>query len=126
MIETLEKILGDQGDLILFAYLFGSKALGTDSVTSDTDLAVYVNPKYQDQWFDIKTNLYLILSRALKTNDLDIVILNQCENIMLLDRIIADGKILHDTDRQTRLYYEQKILHAAIDFKTQRKKIMGV
>ncbi len=126
MIETLEKILGDQGDLILFAYLFGSKALGTDSVTSDTDLAVYVNPKYQDQWFDIKTNLYLMLSRALKTNDLDIVILNQCENIMLLDRIIADGKILHDTDRQTRLYYEQKILHAAIDFKTQRKKIMGV
>ncbi len=126
MIKTLEKIVQDQGNLILFAYLFGSKARGTDSDRSDIDIAVYINPKYENQFFDIKTDLYLAISRKLKTNGIDIVILNQCRNIMLMDQIIASGKLLHQTDQDTRLQYEQQTFHKAFDFKTQRKRVMGV
>ena len=126
MIETLIKILQDQGDLILFAYLFGSKAQGTDSDRSDIDVAVYINPKNEKHFFDIKTDLYLTISRKLKTNRIDIVVLNQCGNIMLLDQIIASGKLLHQTNQDARLQYEQQTFHTAFDFKTQRKRVMGV
>ncbi len=126
MIDTLKKILQELSDLILFAYLFGSKAMGTDSDRSDIDIAVYIDPKNENRFFDIKTDLYLAISRKLKTNAIDIVILNQCRNIMLLDQIIAFGKLLYQTDQDARLQYEQKIFHNAFDFKTQRKRIMGV
>jgi uncharacterized protein len=125
-LEPLEKIFRDRNEQILFAYLFGSRAKGTDSVGSDIDIAVYLNPRRYAQFFDIKTELYLEISRCLNVNAIDIVILNQCRNIMLLDSITRHGKVLYESDSDARLNFEQRALHIAIDFKTQRKRIMGV
>lgn len=125
-IRTLKKIFHNQNGRILFAYLFGSRARGTYSNNSDMDIAVYLKPQHSMQFFDIKTQLYLEISRALKINDIDIVVLNQSKNIMLMDSIIRNGKVLYESDQDARLDFEQQTLHTAIDFQTQRKRIMGV
>jgi uncharacterized protein len=125
-VEILKKIFYEQDDFFLFAYLFGSRAQETYSESSDFDIAVYLNRNVEKYFFDIKTDLYLQLSRALKQNDIDIVMMNQCKNIVLLNEIITHGQVLYDKNESTRIDYEQKILHSAIDFKSQRKMAMGV
>jgi len=52
--------------------------------------------------------------------------MNNYHNIVLLNSIISHGSVVYDQDRTMRLDYEQKILHRAIDFKAQRRMVMGV
>jgi len=126
MKKTIKSILKDKSDSILFAYLFGSHAQGTSSKNSDMDLAVFLKDSAIVSLFDIKIDLYSNLSRTLKRNDIDIVVMNTCKNIILLDNIISHGIVIYSQDEPRRLDYEQKILHSAIDFKHQRHMAMGV
>lgn len=120
--ETIEK----HSLNILFAYLFGSHARGTGSESSDVDIAVFVNDHAVESFFDVKIELYLDFARALKRNDIDLVIMNRCKNLILLYNIISNGCVVYDRDSSRRLDYEQKTLHQAIDFKGQRKMAMGL
>lgn len=114
------------GHKIVFGYLFGSQAKGLAHESSDIDIAVFVPPESKDAAFDIKIDLYMDLSRRLKRNNIDIVILNQCKNLILMNEIISHGHLLYDTDESLRQSFEQRILHSAIDFRTQRRLTMGV
>jgi len=58
--------------------------------------------------------------------EIDVVILNSTTNIMLLDEIVRYGVVLIDGDRNLREEFEHKILHQAIDFKGQRRTLVGV
>jgi len=124
LIKILKQKFNEKEENFLFAYLFGSLALETDSKSSDIDIAVYLKNAVEKHFFDIKIDLYTELSRALKRNDIDIVIMNQCKNIILLNRIITHGEVIYEQNESVRMEYEQKILHRAIDFKTQRKMAM--
>jgi predicted nucleotidyltransferase len=126
MIETLKKIFHEQQHHFMFVYLFGSRARKDHSESSDLDIAVYVKENIKQDYFDIKSDLYLKLSRVLKINHIDIVVMNQCRNLMLLDNIITHGQLIYEKDQSARIDYEQKISHNAIDFKDQRKRVMGV
>jgi hypothetical protein len=35
------------------------------------------------------------------------------------------GRVIHEADFEARALFEQKTLHAAIDFKEQRERIFG-
>ncbi|MCA1793550.1 MAG: nucleotidyltransferase domain-containing protein [Desulfobacteraceae bacterium] len=126
VIENLKMIFHKQKQPFLFVYLFGSLARKDHSESSDLDIAVYVEKNIKQDYFDIKSELYLQLSRALKTNQIDIVVMNQCQNLMLLNNIITHGQLIYEKDHSARVDYEQKIFHRAIDFKHQRKMVMGV
>ncbi len=127
MVETeIRRAMELHGREIVFGYLFGSQAKGLADESSDIDIAIFVNPESKDFFFDIKIDLYMILSRTLKQNNIDIVILNQCKNLILMNEIISHGLLICDTDESLRLNFEQKILHSAIDFKTQRRMAMGI
>ena len=106
--------------------MFGSHARGRSTEKSDIDIAVYLKDESRQSIFDIKLHLYLELSRALKRNDIDLVIMNSCRNIILLNRIISHGRLIYCRNEAAMLDYEQKILHNAIDFKHQRRMAMGV
>lgn len=43
VVEILKKIFNEQNAIFLFVYLFGSLAHETHSVSSDIDIAVYLN-----------------------------------------------------------------------------------
>ena len=124
--RTINKILSEKDDVVLFAYLFGSHSQGTATTKSDIDIAVYLKDQSRERLFDIKICLYLELSRALKRNDIDLVMMNTCKNVVLLHRIITHGVLIYNRDEAKVSDYEQKILHAAIDFKYQRQMAMGV
>ena len=124
--KIIKKILLEKSDVIMFAYLFGSHARGSATEKSDIDIAVYLKDQSCQCLFDIKTHLYLEFSKALKRNDIDLVVMNTCKNIVLLHRIVTHGILIYSQDEDKVSTYEQKILHTAIDFKYQRQMAMGV
>jgi len=124
MKTEITKVIEKHRHEIIFGYLFGSQAKGLANASSD--IALFVNPESKDSFFDIKIDFYMDISRTLKRNDIDIVILNQCKNLILMNEIISHGFIIYDSNKQLRQDYEQKILHSAIDFKYQRRMAMGV
>jgi len=123
--DLLRKILNAQGNEILFAYLFGSRAANESTYPPrDIDLAVYFQPTGIPP-FDAKLELHGTLSRALRTNDIDILVLNNAQNLVLLSEIIRKGVVLIDRDPDFREEFEQGIIHQAIDFKSQRISLIG-
>lgn len=125
MIKELSEIFTEFEPEILFAYIFGSTDTPSQNQMSDLDIAVYINTKSHEIGFSHKANLYTQVSRATKRNDIDIVILNICSNYMLLYEVLTKGRLVYDSDPEKRLLFEQKTLHAAIDFKEQRERIMA-
>ena len=110
---------------VLFAYVFGS--LGTDRETpqSDMDIAVHLDPDAGRDPFDTRLLLYGELSRALKRDRIDLVILNTARNMVLLHDILTRGTLVYDRAPDLRKAWEQRTLHMAIDFVEHRRRYMG-
>lgn len=128
-IEDIKKAISpvfERDGRVLFAYLFGSAAKGAVAFLSDIDVAVYLREVDPVAFFDIKLSLHADLCRALKRNDVDLVVLNTAANNMLIEDIIRYGVVIYDCDTDARENYEVMALHQAIDFKTQRLAFMGV
>lgn len=126
MKQLLENIFENNSDTVLFAYLFGSHAEETMTPRSDIDVAVFLKDGGERLFFDKKIDLYMQLSRAMKRNDIDVVVMNTCRNILLLNNITTHGIVVYSQDETMRLDYEQRVLHSAIDFKHQRFMAMGI
>jgi predicted nucleotidyltransferase len=124
LVNKLRPVLAEYPEII-FGYLFGSKAQGTDGALSDVDLAVYVQDARAFS-FSRKLTLQGDCCRALQRNNVDLVVLNQTRNLMLLEQIMLHGLIILDHDPGQRLDFEVKILHQALDFKQQRERETGV
>jgi len=102
---------------IKLVYFFGSKAKNKGSLLSDYDFAVY---------FDKKTNVVRIkeivlsliseISSILKTDKVDLVILNQLLSPALKFNIIKDGKLIYEQPPY-RLLVEPFIYSEYFDFK---------
>ncbi len=125
IIKTLSTVFERSGS-IRFAYLFGSVAKGEITPLSDIDVAVYLRDVGPEAVFDFKLSLHGDICRALKRNDVDLVVLNTVANNMLIENIIRHGVVIYDLDNDAREDYEVTSLHQAIDFKTQRLAVMGV
>ncbi len=108
---------------IRFAYLYGSLAQGLETPMSDIDIAVYSKGLLS---LNEELDLHLSISRELATDSVDLLFLNRTINIMLLEEIIKKGIVIYDSDPEFRLDFELRVLHEAIDFKEQRKAILGV
>ncbi len=79
---------------LISVYLFGSYALGRQTHISDVDVAVLLDKTVKlDAYFDIRLSLMAELSRALETDKVDLVILNESP-YALAYRVIRDGQLL--------------------------------
>ncbi|MEN2994060.1 MAG: nucleotidyltransferase domain-containing protein [Thermodesulfovibrio sp.] len=117
------KELENQNKLqIEFAYLFGSYAKGGYTSKSDIDVAVYFasNPS-----LDIELSLHVFLTRKLKTDRIDLLVLNRVKNLILLEEVVRQGKLIYDRNPTLRKLFEYKTIHDCIDFKFQRKVFAG-
>ncbi len=110
---------------VRFAYLFGSVARGDTGPASDFDFAVYFTDGSSAELLDLQLSLCADLCRALKRNDVDIVVLNTASNLMLLDEIVRHGIVLQDSDQDRRRDFELRTLHRSLDFRSQRLLVMG-
>jgi predicted nucleotidyltransferase len=123
--DTLAQVMANFHPRILFAYLFGSAGTSLQRPQSDVDIAVFFDPKAGEATFDHKLHLYAAISRVIKQNHIDIVVLNTCSNHILMLGILHTGRVVYDSCPEYRALFEQKALHAAIDFKEQRDRVMA-
>ncbi len=125
-VSGLEDIVSQvlsKSENVLFAYMFGSHIGGMITKTSDIDIAAYMDKKHPD--IDDYLSLHVALSRAIRTDKIDLLILNNTGNLILLDSIVRYGILVADKDKNLREEFELRILHSAIDFTEQRKAIIG-
>ena len=106
---------------IKLVYLFGSKATGKTGPLSDYDFAVYLDEKTAIERFNIRCELIGKISMALKTNAIDLCILNDLESPELKFNIIKDGRVIFEKE-PFRVLLEPKILNEYFDFKIMLQK----
>lgn len=100
---------------IKLVYLFGSQARKTSGPLSDYDFAFYIDEKDKKKLFDLKLDLISRLSQLLKSDKIDVVILNLTESPELKYNIIKDGKLIFEKEPY-RLLIEPQILNNYFDF----------
>jgi predicted nucleotidyltransferase len=101
---------------IKLVYFFGSKARGDGGPLSDYDFAIYFDGINKNQMFDVKFELADKLSRALKIDKVDVVVLNLTESPELKYNIIKDGEVILEQEPH-RVIVEPRILNEYFDFR---------
>ena len=110
--DLKESLLKDEN--IIFAYLFGGLTEDKVNPLSDIDISVYVRDT--DNLVEYKFNLFERLTDALRTNELDLIILNIIP-ISIAGRILQNKQILVDKDPPIRHVYESLTLRKFFDFR---------
>ena len=101
---------------IKLVYLFGSHAKGTAGPLSDYDIAVYIDSYDTQKLISLKFALIREVTAILKTDAVDIVILNTCEQPELKYAIITEGILLYEK-LPYKMLVEPKILNEYFDFR---------
>lgn len=102
---------------IKLVYFFGSKAKKEDGPLSDYDFAFYLDTKDRSEMIDIKINLQNKITRLLKTDKVDIVILNLLKSSELKYLVIKEGSLIFEKE-PFKVLIEPKILNEYFDFRT--------
>lgn len=106
---------------IKLVYFFGSRARGDAGPMSDYDFAAYLDEKDTVKNFNIRLDLIAKISRILKTDNVDIVILNEAKSPELKFSIINDGKLIYEKE-PFRVLIEPRIMNEYFDFRYLLKK----
>ena len=105
-----EAALADAG--VRFAYLFGSRAAGTETDVSDADVAAM--PGRQLGLLESGA-LAARLSRALGVPDVDLVWLDRA-SLELRGHVVQEGRLLYSTDEPARVAFEVRTRSEYFDF----------
>jgi len=114
--EILMKDLAREMPEIVLAYLFGSTAAGTRGPLSDYDFAVYLDEMDRAKRFEIKFQLMGKISALLKSDKVDVVLINDTDNVNLKYAIVNEGKIIYEKEPY-KVIVESKILNEYFDFR---------
>ncbi|MBF8277346.1 MAG: nucleotidyltransferase [Candidatus Brocadiaceae bacterium] len=115
-----------QNHWVSFAYLFGSRAQGKAGSRSDWDIAVYItdaelerNPVWQ------KIKIEDEISLALKTDNIQVVILNGLDAPLFAFNIISKGIVLADKNQESRVTFECNTLRRFHDWQYYLDRHLG-
>jgi predicted nucleotidyltransferase len=112
-LRKLSKALDKDG--VVAAMLIGSQARGKAGPLSDVDIAVWheldIEPK---QRWDLQMSLMGAAQDALKTNEVDVVMLNDAPPL-LQHRAIRDAVMLTERDRAQRIRFETRAVLNYLD-----------
>lgn len=107
---------------VLLAYLFGSQANGRKGPLSDIDIAVYFDQMLgPDERFDLRLEVLGELVDLFKTDDIDLVVLNDAPPL-LAHRILKEGLLIFSDNDKIRLEYEVKAVLKYLDWKPYLEK----
>jgi predicted nucleotidyltransferase len=106
------------------AYLFGSGARAGTQPHSDVDVAVYVDPERvpTSGVFGYAAALTVELVRALRRDDVDVVVLNQASPL-LYHRVLRDGIRIFSRDLPATTTREGRALSRYCDYVPHLRKI---
>ncbi|MBU4369495.1 nucleotidyltransferase domain-containing protein [Patescibacteria group bacterium] len=106
---------------IKLVYFFGSRAKNNYGPLSDYDFAIFLDEKDKKKMFKIKLEMLDKISRALKTDKVDIVILNILNAPEMKYNIITQGKLIFEKE-PFKILTEPKILMEYFDFRMNLSK----
>ena len=113
-LRNLEPVFGAFPEVKL-AYLFGSRAQGQAGPLSDYDFAVYLDERDALKRFDLRLKLMDVLTRKLKTDKVDVCVLNDIKSPELKYNIIKDGTLILERE-PFKVLVEPRILNEYFDF----------
>lgn len=102
-------------------YFFGSRAEGRDGPLSDYDFAVYFGGRDEKKMFKMKCELAERISRLLKTEEIDVVVLNTAKNSELKYQIVNEGRIIFERE-PFKVIVEPRILNEYFDFRAMLRR----
>jgi len=105
---------------VVFAYVFGSYGKGTPKPLSDVDIAVFLDLAKVTKLSDKKLKLIGLATEALKTDEVDVVILNRAP-LTLQHQVIKTGRVLMSRDDSLRLDFERRTLLVYLDAEPLRR-----
>jgi predicted nucleotidyltransferase len=101
--RRLREILSPQGASVVAAYLFGSHARGEAGAGSDVDVGLLL-PRAPLGLRDHPFDLGDAMERSIGAS-VDLVVLNDA-SADLVHRVLRDGVLLHESDREARVEFE--------------------
>lgn len=122
--QKLIEYLKDRRE-ILFAYIFGSTAAKTAHKFSDIDIAIFINENMIDEndyRYGYQSEILTDLMHQLKTDKVDLVILNSAK-ALLRHRVIYFGKLIYSKDEKTRVKFQVDTINRYMEYKSLQKKI---
>ena len=100
---------------VAFAYLFGSYGEGSETPLSDIDIAVYLfDGARENSYFDFRLRMIGDVSHLLKTNEVDVVILNEV-TLSLRYQAVSTRQVLFERDPAQRIGFEVRTLNRYLD-----------
>lgn len=102
---------------VKLVYLFGSSVSGKKGPLSDYDFAVYLEETDRKKMSEIKLSLIDVISRILKTDKIDVVILNMTESPEFKYNVIKEGRLIYENGHFKSIV-EPRILNDYFDFHT--------
>lgn len=123
-LEAKIKVIFEAREEVKLAYIFGSQVHGKIGPLSDYDFAVYFGEVFSPaETFTLKLALLNNLTRALGTDAVDLVILDNLDAPELGYHIISGGKLLVDREPY-KIIVEPRLMNAYFDFKAVRNKTL--
>jgi predicted nucleotidyltransferase len=119
VVETIRQALESASSEVLAAYLYGSRARGTDSPGSDVDLGILLNAPPAPALKSVVRDLEDTLERVLRIPS-EVVVLNGAAPD-LVHRVLRDGILLLDRDRSRRIRFEVQSRNEYFDMAPVRR-----
>lgn len=108
---------------IVAIYLFGSYAEDKQTPVSDIDLAVLLDRDFPPgRYFEKKLELLAKITQLLKTDEVDLVILNQAPPVLSY-RVLSKGRLLFEKEngKVQRVNFQVRTYDRYFDFKPIEK-----
>lgn len=107
------------------AYLFGSRSNGRVGPMSDYDFGVLIKDKINPaKYLEIKSALISDLMRALKSNAVDVVLLNESP-LLLRYEILKNGRLIYDRKPAKRAAMTFEVINRYLDWKYFEDRLAG-
>ena len=118
--EAVKKVVKEFSEIKLI-YLFGSQAEKKITKLSDYDFAIYLDEKTSaEKEKEIVLQLNAKLSLILKSNNIDIIVLNKSLSPVLKYMVLKEGKIIYQKEPY-RLIVEPAIYNEYFDFQVFKR-----
>lgn len=121
--ETLQKLnsVFEAFPSLKLVYLFGSQVTGKTGPLSDYDFALYIDETNSMKMYDISFQISHKIGLVLKSDKIDIVILNLAKSPELKYSIVVEGKLLFERDPYL-LLFEPRVMTEFFDFRAMLRK----
>jgi uncharacterized protein len=104
------------GTPVRFAYLFGSRAVGSPRPDSDVDVAVQLDPGVPaDRRLALQLRLGSRLTLDAHVGEIDLTLLNDSP-LALRGRVVRDRIVIYSVDEPARVFFESLTMRQFADF----------